>query len=181
MVASETAVDALFFEVGRFHVAAKIAAINLGHLTLAADDAAGPSTFHKLCNGRNSADEIGMVPMIWLCQNLFTDRSNQQVHQRLAYCAWGCFRHFWFWGLSAPRQPKAPPFGGAFLLSLSSGGELAIPLGIGGLARILLLLARLLAAALLLAGLLPRGLVLLARVLVLVRHSGSPLLNVTQR
>jgi hypothetical protein len=40
--------------------------------------------------------------------------------------------------------------------------------------RILLLLAGLLAAALLLAGLLTRVLILLARILVLVRHSGSP-------
>jgi hypothetical protein len=40
--------------------------------------------------------------------------------------------------------------------------------------RILLLLAGLLAAALLLAGLLTRVLILLARVLVLVRHSVSP-------
>jgi hypothetical protein len=40
--------------------------------------------------------------------------------------------------------------------------------------RILLLLAWLLATALLLAGLLTRVLILLARVLVLVRHSESP-------
>jgi hypothetical protein len=43
----------------------------------------------------------------------------------------------------------------------------------------LLLLSGLLATALLLAGLLARVLVLLARILVLVRHSGSPWLNVT--
>jgi hypothetical protein len=48
-------------------------------------------------------------------------------------------------------------------------------------ARLLLLLARLLAAALLLAGLLTRVLVLLARVLVRVAHSESPLLNATGR
>jgi hypothetical protein len=42
----------------------------------------------------------------------------------------------------------------------------------------LLLLTGLLAAALLLAWLLTRVLVLLARVLVLFAHSGSPLLNV---
>ena len=67
----------------------------------------------------------------------------------------------------ASGQRKAPPFGGAFLLSLGSGDELAIALGVGGLAlaaRILLLLAGLLAAALLLTGLLTRVLVLLARV-----------------
>jgi hypothetical protein len=45
---------------------------------------------------------------------------------------------------------------------------------------ILLLLARLLAATLLLAGLLTRVLVLLSRILVLVGHSQSPLLNVVQ-
>jgi hypothetical protein len=43
--------------------------------------------------------------------------------------------------------------------------------------RILLLLAGLLAAALLLAGLLTRVLILLARILVLVGHSGSPYLR----
>jgi hypothetical protein len=44
----------------------------------------------------------------------------------------------------------------------------------------LLLLSGLLATALLLAGLLARVLVLLARILVLIRHSGSPCLNVTR-
>jgi hypothetical protein len=48
------------------------------------------------------------------------------------------------------------------------------------LVRILLLLSGLLTAALLLAGLLVRILVLLARIWVLVRHLGSPLLNVTK-
>jgi hypothetical protein len=43
--------------------------------------------------------------------------------------------------------------------------------------RILLLLAGLLAAALLLAGLLTRVLMLLARILVLIGHSGSPCLR----
>jgi hypothetical protein len=45
--------------------------------------------------------------------------------------------------------------------------------------RILLLLSGLLATALLLTGLLARVLVLLARILVLVGHSESPLLDVT--
>jgi hypothetical protein len=44
---------------------------------------------------------------------------------------------------------------------------------------LLLLLSGLLATALLLTGLLARVLVLLARILVLVGHSGSPLLDVT--
>ena len=59
------------------------------------------------------------------------------------------------------------------------GLELAIPLGflLALTVGILLLLAGLLAATLLLARLLTRVLVLLARVLVLVAHSGSPLLN----
>jgi hypothetical protein len=57
--------------------------------------------------------------------------------------------------------------------------ELAIPLGflLALTVGILLLLAGLLAATLLLAGLLTRVLVLLARILILVAHSGSPLLN----
>jgi hypothetical protein len=59
--------------------------------------------------------------------------------------------------------------------------ELAVPLALLALAalavRILLLLAGLLAAALLLAGLLTRVLILLARILVLVGHSGSPYLR----
>jgi hypothetical protein len=46
--------------------------------------------------------------------------------------------------------------------------------------RILLLLAGLLAAALLLAGLLTRVLVLLARILVRVGHSGSPYLRCSE-
>jgi hypothetical protein len=90
----------------------------------------------------------------------------------------GLFSKFWFEAPpGAPHNRKAPPFGGAFLLSLGSGDELAILLRIGSLAlaaRILLLLSGLLATTLLLAGLLPRVLVLLARVLVLVRHSQSP-------
>jgi hypothetical protein len=47
-------------------------------------------------------------------------------------------------------------------------------------ARILLLLAGLLTAALLLAGFLTRVLILLARILILIGHRGSPLLNVTR-
>jgi hypothetical protein len=46
--------------------------------------------------------------------------------------------------------------------------------------RILLLLAGLLAAALLLAGLLTRVLILLARILVLIGHSGSPYLRCSE-
>jgi hypothetical protein len=46
--------------------------------------------------------------------------------------------------------------------------------------RVLLLLAGLLAAALLLAGLLTRVLILLARILVLVGHSGSPYLRCSE-
>jgi hypothetical protein len=46
--------------------------------------------------------------------------------------------------------------------------------------RILLLLAGLLPAALLLAGLLTRVLILLARILVLVGHSGSPYLRCSE-
>jgi hypothetical protein len=62
--------------------------------------------------------------------------------------------------------------------------ELAVPLALLALAalavRILLLLAGLLAAALLLAGLLTRVLILLARILVLVGHSGSPYLRCSE-
>ena len=73
-------------------------------------------------------------------------------------------------------KKKVPPCDGTFLaLPL----ELAIPIRALALtvrvllaARILLLLAGLLAAALLLAGLLTRVLILLARVLVLIRHRG---------
>jgi hypothetical protein len=64
------------------------------------------------------------------------------------------------------------------LLSRKFPSELAVLLALLALAalavRILLLLAGLLAAALLLAGLLTRVLILLTRVLVLIRHSGSP-------
>jgi hypothetical protein len=79
---------------------------------------------------------------------------------------------------------KIPPLGGTFLLSLALtefSSELAILLTLLALTaltalavRVLLLLAGLLAAALLLAGLLTRVLILLARVLVLIRHSGTP-------
>jgi hypothetical protein len=62
--------------------------------------------------------------------------------------------------------------------------ELAVPLALLTLAalavRILLLLAGLLAAALLLAGLLTRVLVLLAQILVLIGHSGSPYLRCSE-
>jgi hypothetical protein len=59
--------------------------------------------------------------------------------------------------------------------------ELAVPLALAALAvRILLLLAGLLAAALLLAGLLTRVLILLARILVLIGHSGSPYLRCSE-
>jgi hypothetical protein len=85
--------------------------------------------------------------------------------------------------MSLPKR-KIPPRGGTFLLthcSPSISSELAVPLALLTLAalavRILLLLAGLLAAALLLAGLLTRVLILLARILVLVRHSGSPYLR----
>jgi hypothetical protein len=65
------------------------------------------------------------------------------------------------------------------LLSLTQfSSELAVPLALLALTvRVLLLLAGLLAAALLLAGLLTRVLILLARILVLVGHSGSPYLR----
>jgi hypothetical protein len=67
------------------------------------------------------------------------------------------------------------------LLSLNYASGLAILLALLALAalaaRILLLLAGLLAAALLLAGLLTRVLILLARILVLIGHSGSPILR----
>jgi hypothetical protein len=84
-------------------------------------------------------------------------------------------------GLAMPllhSKRKVPPFGGTFLLSLNSRSELAISLlaWVGFLAltvRILLLLSGLLAATLL-AGLLARVLVLLARILVLVRHRDLP-------
>jgi len=67
------------------------------------------------------------------------------------------------------HKRKAPPFGRAFLYLPSP--ELAI--------GILLLLAGLLlpTTLLLLTWLLTGGLVLLARILVLIAHSGSPLLN----
>jgi hypothetical protein len=82
-------------------------------------------------------------------------------------------------------QRKIPPFGGTFLLSSRFVFELAILRWILTLTVwILLLLARLLAATLLLAGLLARILarilVLLARILILVRHRRSPLLNVVR-
>jgi hypothetical protein len=99
-----------------------------------------------------------------LCMGLFS-----------TFLAWGRARH--------PQTRKAPPFGRAFLALAQLRFELAILLR-GILARtirVLLLLARLLAAALLLAGLLARVLVLLARVLVRVAHSESPLLNATAR
>jgi hypothetical protein len=67
------------------------------------------------------------------------------------------------------------------LLSLNYASGLAILLALLALAAltvgILLLLAGLLAAALLLAGLLTRVLILLARILIWVRHSGSPILR----
>jgi hypothetical protein len=83
----------------------------------------------------------------------------------------------------ATSKRTVPPCGGTFLLSLDSASELATALAllIGFLAltvRILLLLSGLLAATLLLAGLLARVLtrvlVLLARILVLVRHRDLP-------
>jgi hypothetical protein len=83
-------------------------------------------------------------------------------------------------GAAHPTR-KIPPSGGTFLLSLALTefwSELAILLTLLALTalaiRILLLLAGLLAAALLLAGLLTRVLILLARILVLIRHSGTP-------
>src|ERR1700709_2454251 len=87
-------------------------------------------------------------------------------------------------GTRSRLKRKIPPRGGTFLLthcSPSISSELAVPLALLTLAalavRILLLLAGLLAAALLLAGLLTRVLILLARILVLVGHSGSPYLR----
>jgi len=88
-----------------------------------------------------------------------------------------------------PPKRKVPPFGGTFLalsLGLMSDLTSAFALLIGVLlarffaltVRILLpLLSGLLAATLLLAGLLTRVLVLLARVLILAGHSGSPFLT----
>ena len=85
------------------------------------------------------------------------------------------------WLVTSPLpKRKIPPRGGTFLaLTLpSSGLAVAVPLTLLALTalavRILLLLAGLLAAALLLTGLLTRVLILLARILVLVGHSGSP-------
>jgi hypothetical protein len=67
------------------------------------------------------------------------------------------------------------------LLSLNYASGLAILLALLALAalavRILLLLAGLCAAALLLAGFLTRVLILLARILIWVGHSGSPILR----
>ena len=90
--------------------------------------------------------------------------------------------------MSATAKRKVPPSGGTFLYS-HLGPELAIPIGILALARILLLLAGLLPATLLLlagllarvlgllAGLLTRVLGLLARVRILAAHSGAPLVE----
>ena len=79
-------------------------------------------------------------------------------------------------------RKKVPPFGGTSVLSLSLvqfrselTSAFALLIGVLALAiRILLLLSGLLATALLLAGLLARVLVLLARILVLVRHRDLP-------
>jgi hypothetical protein len=93
-----------------------------------------------------------------------------------------CYALRCVWGTN--RKRKIPPCGGTFLLSLTLpqfSSKLAVPLTLLTLAaltvRILLLLAGLLAAALLLAGLLTRVLILLARILVLIGHSGSPCLR----
>jgi O-antigen ligase len=82
-------------------------------------------------------------------------------------------------GSFAPGRYKKGPALRARPSWLNSCSELAILIGLATLIRflgrtiwILLLLAGLLASALLLAGLLTRVLVLLARVLVLVAHSG---------
>jgi hypothetical protein len=75
------------------------------------------------------------------------------------------------------QKEKSRLAAGPSLLSLSTRSALPVALLIGLLAltvRILLLLSGLLAAALLLAGLLARVLVLLARILILVRHNGLP-------
>src|ERR1700730_12617167 len=80
---------------------------------------------------------------------------------------------------TTPKR-KIPPRGGTFLALTQFVFELAVLLALLALTltvRILLLLAGLLAAALLLAGLLTRVLILLARILILVRHSGTPFLR----
>src|SRR6476661_562107 len=96
-------------------------------------------------------------------------------------------------GLPGPRgerrlaTKKVPPFGRDSVLSLNLGqfrselaSALALLIGVLALAvRILLLLSGLLATALLLTGLLARVLVLLARILVLVRHRDLPGFDVT--
>jgi hypothetical protein len=81
--------------------------------------------------------------------------------------------------ISHPKRKSRLAAGLSFSLALTQiSSELAVLLALLALAalavRVLLLLAGLLAAALLLAGLLTRVLILLARVLILVRHSGSP-------
>jgi len=85
---------------------------------------------------------------------------------------------------AAPKEKSRLAAGLSFSHSTTLtqfASELAVLLALLALAalavRVLLLLAGLLAAALLLAGLLTRVLILLARVLVLVRHSGSPFLR----
>jgi hypothetical protein len=93
-------------------------------------------------------------------------------------------------GLMRQRAPRAAPqeksrLAAGLSFSLTAlpqfSSELAVALALLTLAAlavwILLLLAGLLAAALLLAGLLTRVLILLARILVLVGHSGSPYLR----
>jgi hypothetical protein len=75
------------------------------------------------------------------------------------------------------RLAAGPSFSHSTALTQFSS-ELAVLLALLALTtltvRVLLLLAGFLTAALLLAGLLTRVLILLTRVLVLVRHSGSP-------
>ena len=71
-----------------------------------------------------------------------------------------------------PGTKKSPAFRRDLPYSLSPVFELAAALVLA--ARILLLLSGLLATALLLSGLLGRVLILLARILILVRHRDLP-------
>jgi hypothetical protein len=90
-----------------------------------------------------------------------------------------------YWTTSGWMRPKEKSrlAAGPFCESLNSELPVAVALLVRGLAlavRILLLLAGLLAAALLLTGTLAGVLVLLARLLILVRHRFLPWLNLAR-
>jgi hypothetical protein len=78
---------------------------------------AEPSASHKLRDDR-------LVPVICpTCQNLFTQSLKHQYQQHYFTLHGVVFDIFGFGQAPLPPKEKAPPFDGAFLLSLGSGSN----------------------------------------------------------